>query len=51
MTAAFGIEHRIGGHSFQINFSNDLGTTPAQVARGRRTDDWHIGFNISRKFY
>ena len=50
--ATFGFEHRVGGHSFQINFSNDLGTTPAQVARGRTTrDDWFIGFNISRKFY
>ena len=25
---------RVGGHSFQLNFSNALGTTPAQVARG-----------------
>jgi hypothetical protein len=50
--ASFGIERRVGGHAFQINFSNDLGTTPAQVARGRLgLDDWYIGFNISRKFY
>ena len=50
--ASFGFERRVGGHSFQINFSNDLGTTPAQVARGRLgLDDWYIGFNISRKFY
>jgi hypothetical protein len=50
--AAFGFEHRVGGHSFQINFSNDIGTTPAQVARGKQTeDDWFLGFNISRKFY
>jgi hypothetical protein len=50
--ASFGIEHRVGGHSFQINFSNDLGTTPAQVARGKQGEDaWFIGFNISRKFY
>ena len=50
--ASFGFERRVGGHSFQINFSNDLGTTPAQVARGRLgLDDWFIGFNISRKFY
>jgi hypothetical protein len=50
--AAFGIEHRVGGHSFQINFSNDIGTTPAQVARGKQSgDNWYLGFNISRKFY
>lgn len=50
--ATFAIERRVGGHAFQINVSNDLGTTPAQVARGRTgADDWFIGFNISRKFY
>jgi hypothetical protein len=50
--ATFGLEKRVGGHAFQLNFSNDLGTTPAQVARGRRgRDDWFIGFNLSRKFY
>jgi hypothetical protein len=50
--ATFGFERRVGGHAFQINVSNDLGTTPAQVARGRvGPDDWYIGFNISRKFY
>jgi len=49
---SFGIEKRVGGHAFQLNFSNDLGTTPAQTARGQQgTDDWFIGFNISRKFY
>lgn len=50
--ATFAFERRVGGHAFQINFSNDLGTTPAQVARGRTgLDDWFMGFNISRKFY
>jgi hypothetical protein len=50
--ASFGVEWRVGGHAFQINFSNDLGTTPAQVARGQQgTHDWHIGFNLTRKFY
>jgi hypothetical protein len=49
---AFGIEKRAGGHVFQFNVSNGLGTTPAQVARSFATnDDWYIGFNISRKFY
>ena len=48
---SFGIEKLVGGHAFQLNFSNDLGTTPAQVARGQQgADDWFIGFNISRRF-
>jgi len=35
-----------------LNFSNALGTTRAQVARGAfNNDDWYMGFNISRKFY
>ncbi|HEX8027520.1 MAG TPA: DUF5777 family beta-barrel protein [Vicinamibacterales bacterium] len=49
---AFGIEQRAGGHVFQLTFSNGLGTTLAQVARGGTArDDWYIGFNLSRKFY
>jgi hypothetical protein len=49
---SFGIEKRVGGHSFQFNFSNDLGTTPAETARGKQgADGWFLGFNISRKFY
>jgi hypothetical protein len=49
---AFGIERRAGGHAFQLNVSNGLGTTFGQIARGGpRRDDWFIGFNISRKFY
>ncbi len=49
---AFGLEKRVGGHSFQVNFSNSVGTTLAQqIRRGGGTDDWYIGFNISRKFY
>jgi hypothetical protein len=49
---AFGIEQRAGGHNFQLTFANGLGTTLAQVARGGTSrDDWHIGFNLSRKFY
>lgn len=49
---SFGLEKRAGGHSFQINFSNGIGTTFAQIARGGASnDDWFIGFNISRKFF
>lgn len=50
--AAFAIESRKGGHSFQINFANTWAMTLGQVARsygGGGT--WHIGFNITRKFY
>jgi hypothetical protein len=48
----FGIEKRAGGHVFQFNFSNNIGTTMAQLARGGAdNDDWYIGFNISRKFF
>ena len=50
--AAFAIEKRAGGHSFQLNFSNGLGTTPSQIARGGTSnEDWYLGFNISRKFF
>ena len=47
-----GLEKLVGGHVFQINFSNGIGTTIAQVARGGSSnDDWYLGFNISRKFW
>jgi hypothetical protein len=50
--ASFVIEKRAGGHTFQLNFSNGLGNTPAQLARGgASSEDWFIGFNISRKFF
>lgn len=50
--ASFAIEKRAGGHAFQLNFSNSVGTTLAQVARGgENSDDWYLGFNISRKFF
>ena len=49
---SFGIEKRAGGHSFQVNFSNTFGTTIGQIARGGvSSEDWYIGFNISRKFF
>jgi hypothetical protein len=44
------IEKRAGGHVFQLNFSNAVGTTMAQVAGGGLPTDWYLGFNISRKF-
>lgn len=45
-----GLEMRAGGHSFQVNVGNGFGTTFGQIARGG-TDNWYLGFNISRKFY
>ena len=48
----FGIEKRAGGHVFQLNFSNSWATTMGQIARGGfATNDWYLGFNISRKFF
>lgn len=50
--ASVAIEMRSGGHTFQINFSNGIGTTLGQIARGAvNNDSWFIGFNISRKFF
>lgn len=49
---SFAIERRKGGHSFQINFSNSFATSLGQVARSYGSSGaWHIGFNITRKFY
>ena len=50
--ATFGIEKRAGGHVFQLNFSNGVGTTIGQIARGGTGyEDWYLGFSIARKFY
>ena len=49
---SFAVEKVVGGHAFQINFSNALGMSLADVARGAASDDhWYLGFNLSRKFY
>lgn len=50
---SFGIEKRAGGHVFQVNFSNGLSSTIADVTSfgGTDYDDWYLGFNISRKFF
>ena len=53
---SFAIEKRAGGHAFQLVFSNSFGLTMAQVARGGvqntdGSDNWYLGFNISRKFF
>ena len=49
---AFAIEKRVGGHLFQLNFGDSVGSTMAQIARGGPPqNDWFMGFNISRKFF
>jgi hypothetical protein len=49
---SFAIEKRVGGHLFQLNFSDSFGTTMGQLARGGSSSkDWYLGFNITRKFY
>jgi hypothetical protein len=47
---SFGVEKRVGGHMFQINFSNGIGSTRRQLVRDA-TEDWFIGFNIARKLW
>jgi hypothetical protein len=46
-----GVDKLVGGHVFQINVSNGVGTTIGQVARGGSTKNWYLGFNITRKFW
>jgi hypothetical protein len=50
---SFAIEKRLGGHMFQLNFSNAFGTQLTQLAQGAPsgTTNWYMGFNITRKFY
>jgi hypothetical protein len=49
---SFAVEKRAGGHVFQLNFSDSIGTTMAQIARGGdEPRQWYMGFNISRKFF
>lgn len=48
---AFAIEKRIGGHVFQLNFTNAPSTTFAQIARGGFPGSLSMGFNLSRKFF
>lgn len=48
---AFAIEKRVGGHVFQLNFTNAPSTTFAQIARGGFPESLSMGFNLSRKFF
>ena len=45
-----GVEKLTRGHVLQLNFGNNFGTTPGQLARGGSTHDVYMGFNLSRKF-
>lgn len=48
----FGIEKRVGGHVFQLNFTNtNTHTTFGQVSRGGFPNSLYFGFNLSRKFF
>jgi hypothetical protein len=47
----FGIEKRVGGHVFQLNFTNTSATTYGQIARGGFPKSLYLGFNLTRKFY
>ena len=48
---SFALEGRVGGHVFQLNFSNTVGTTFLQTAHGGSTNSLFLGFNLARKFY
>jgi uncharacterized beta barrel domain-containing protein DUF5777 len=49
---AFGIEKRVGGHVFQLNWGNTTaGATYAEIARGGSPGGLYLGFNLSRKFF
>lgn len=45
-----GIEKLTRGHVLQLNFGNNLDSTPGLVARGGSPHDVYMGFNLSRKF-
>jgi len=48
---AFGVEWRVGGHVFEINFSNTTATTFGQMARGGFPQSLYLGYNLARKFF
>jgi cytochrome c oxidase subunit 2 len=47
----FGLEQTVGGHAFQLDFSNSFATTYAQIARGGSPHNFYIGFNLTRRFF
>jgi hypothetical protein len=48
---AFGLEERVGGHVFLLEFSNSTGSTYGQIARGGLPSSIYMGFNLGRKFF
>jgi hypothetical protein len=48
---AFSLDKRVGGHFFQLVFSNATGTTFGQLARGGFPQSLFLGFNLTRKFF
>ena len=50
--SSFALEKRVGGHLFQLTFTNYYATTLRQIAQGAQdNDNWYFGFNLSRKFF
>jgi hypothetical protein len=48
----FGISKRVGGHVFDLTFTNTTqGTTFAELARGGFPGSLFFGFNLARKFF
>jgi hypothetical protein len=48
----FGLSARVGGHVFDLTFTNTTqGTTFAQMARGGFPKSLFLGFNLARKFF
>jgi hypothetical protein len=47
----FGVETRVGGHTFALTFTNAQATTFAQLSRGGLPGSLYLGFNLSRKFF
>lgn len=47
----FGVSMRVGGHVFDLTFTNGQGTTFAQMAKGGFPDSLFFGFNLARKFF
>jgi Membrane bound beta barrel domain (DUF5777) len=48
---SFAVETRVGGHVFQLNFSNSQQTTFGLLSHGGSNDKLYLGFNLSRKFF
>jgi hypothetical protein len=45
-----GLEKHTRGHVFQINVTNNFGTTYGQIARGGDRHNVYLGFNLARTF-